>query len=44
MLSNSDSPKTKSLIEPIHEDLTISRENILHIANLDRIQELKKEN
>jgi hypothetical protein len=42
MLSNSDSPKTKSLIEPIHEDLTISRENILHISNLDRIQELER--
>jgi hypothetical protein len=37
----SDSPKTNILIEPT-EDLTISRENILHISNLDRIQELER--
>lgn len=42
MLSNSDSPKTNILIEPTHEDLTISRENILHISNLDRIEELER--
>jgi hypothetical protein len=41
MINNSESPKTNILIEPT-EDLTISKENILHISNLDRIQELER--
>ena len=36
-----DSPKTRTLVEPT-EDLTFSRENIIHISNLDRIQELER--
>lgn len=36
-----DSPTSKILVEP-HQDLTISRENLIHISNLDRIQELER--
>ena len=42
MLSNSDSPKTNILIDPIHEDLTASTENIIHMRNIDRIDELER--
>ena len=35
------SPKTNILVEPT-DDLTFSRENIIHISNLDRIQELER--
>ena len=40
MISDSESPSTR-ILEPT-EDLTISKENILHISNLDRIQELER--
>lgn len=35
------SPSSNILIET-REDLTISKENLLHISNLDRIQELER--
>ena len=38
----SDSPKSNTLIEPTPDNMTISRENILHISNLDRIDELER--
>ena len=42
MTTNSYSPTKSIMIEPTHDDMTLSRENILHISNLDRIQELER--